>query len=149
MLKTYPKDGLKEEIESDIENLPLIARLMLSKAKPPSKKLVHKVPPAQITHYMYRSFTLYPVLDDDKRKVMDDIGNAYQEWKQKQEKLYNVVTSISDDRTLTEKQLEKEILQSIMDARLEDRSKQPWTMHQEKENVVEKFNEDQDQKLKN
>lgn len=55
--------------------------------------------------------------------------------------MYNVVTSIVDERSETEKALEKAILKDILDGRLEDRNKEFFTIQLEKEGAVEKFND--------
>jgi len=58
------------------------------------------------------------------RSLQESVTGAYQNWRTRQDKLYNVVVKINDERTESEKELEKQILADIMDARLDDRNKE-------------------------
>lgn len=58
------------------------------------------------------------------RSLQESVTGAYQNWRARQDKLYNVVVKINDERTESEKELEKQILADIMDARLDDRNKE-------------------------
>lgn len=49
MVKTSPLEGLSDEITHEIDDLPLIARLMMSKTKPPARKVVQKNPIPEVS----------------------------------------------------------------------------------------------------
>jgi len=44
MVKTHPLNSIKDEIDQEIGKLPLIAKLMMSKAKPPPRGVKLKNP---------------------------------------------------------------------------------------------------------